>query len=95
MTTDAFQQLEERIGQAVARIRVLSEERTRLTAREQELEDRLAELAGRNRRLEGELADLREAEGDRSEFESARQEIERRVEGLLERFSELDELAGP
>jgi len=94
VTTNAFQQLEERIGQAVARIRVLSDERKRLTAREAELEDKLTELSGRNRRLEGEIAELRETAGAQGDFESARLEIERRVESLLERFSELDELAG-
>jgi len=94
MSTDAFQQLEERIGQAVSRIRTLSEERARLSAREAELEEKLAELAGRNRRLESELAELRENEGARGDFETAKLEIERRVEGLLERFTELDELTG-
>jgi predicted nucleic acid-binding Zn-ribbon protein len=94
MSTDAFQELEERIGQAVTRIRTLTEERTRLTSRQEELEEKLAELSGRNRRLESELAELRENEGARGDFETARREIERRVEGLLERFTELDELTG-
>lgn len=93
MSADAFQQLEERIGQAVARIRLLSEERSRLNERQQELEEKLSELAGRNRRLESEVAELRENESAHGEFETARQEIERRVEGLLDRFNELDELA--
>ena len=47
MSTDAFQELEERIGQAVTRIRLLSEERVRLSARQEELEEKLAELAAR------------------------------------------------
>ncbi|RKZ14682.1 hypothetical protein DRQ53_10920 [bacterium] len=94
MDTETFNQLEARIGQAVTRIRTLSEERTRLAAREEELEAQLADLSGRNRNLEGELGELREVNGDRAEFESTRQEIERRVAGLLERFAELDEITG-
>jgi predicted nucleic acid-binding Zn-ribbon protein len=94
MAKDAFAQLEERIGQAVSRIRVLSEERTRLSARQEELEEQLTELVGRNRRLEGEIGELREAHGEEQDFDATRQEIERRVEGLLERFAELDEIAG-
>ena len=94
MSTDAFQELEERIGQAVTRIRLLSEERARLSSRQEELEEKLAELAGRNRRLETELAELRENEGARGDFDAAKAEIERRVEGLLQRFTELDELTG-
>ncbi|RKZ11857.1 hypothetical protein DRQ32_04975 [bacterium] len=94
MDTETFNQLEARIGQAVTRIRSLSEERTRLAAREEELEAQLADLSGRNRNLEGELGELREVNGDRAEFESTRQEIERRVAGLLERFAELDEITG-
>jgi predicted nucleic acid-binding Zn-ribbon protein len=93
MVKDPFEQLEERIGQAVTRIRVLSEERARLQGREEELEQKLAELADRNRRLEEEIVELRDSEGAREDFESTRREIERRVESLLERFTELDELA--
>ena len=78
----------------MSRIRVLSEERTRLSARQEELEEQLTELVGRNRRLEGEIGELREAHGEEQDFDATRQEIERRVEGLLERFAELDEIAG-
>jgi FtsZ-binding cell division protein ZapB len=94
MTEDAFAQLEERIGQAVERIRLLHEERSRLAASQEELEEKLSELAGRNRRLESELGELREANQERTDYDAARVEIERRVEGLLERFAELDELTG-
>jgi predicted nucleic acid-binding Zn-ribbon protein len=93
MARDPFEQLEERIGQAVTRIRALSEERTRLKARQEELQEKMAELAERNRRLEEEIGELRDSAGAHEDFESTRREIERRVEGLLERFAELDELA--
>ena len=93
MARDPFEQLEERIGQAVTRIRVLSEEKARLHALHAELEQKMAELAERNRRLEDEIGELRDSAGAREDFESTRREIERRVEGLLERFTELDELA--
>jgi multidrug resistance efflux pump len=73
---------------------MLSEERVRMSARQEELEEKLAELAGRNRRLESEISELRESEGARGDFDLAKQEIERRVEGLLQRFTELDELTG-
>ena len=66
----------------------------RLAASQEELEEKLCELAGRNRRLEGELGELREANQERTDYDAARVEIERRVEGLLERFAELDELPG-
>ena len=94
MQIDAFAQLEERIGQAVTRIRTLSEERVRLNARQKELEDQLKMLKSRNEDLEGELGVLREASGTNEEFETTRREIETRVEGLLARFAELDEITG-
>jgi len=94
MHMDAFAQLEERIGQAVNRIRDLTEERVRLNARAKELEDQLKMLEGRNEELEGELGELRQANGTSEDFETARREIETRVEGLLARFAELDEIAG-
>jgi predicted nucleic acid-binding Zn-ribbon protein len=94
MQKDAFAQLEERIGQAVTRIRTLTEERARLSTRQEELEDQLKMLEGRNQELEGELGELREATGGTEAFEKTRREIETRVEGLLARFAELDEIAG-
>lgn len=94
MDSDTFERLEQRIGQAVDRIRSLSADRERLTAHQQELEARLAELTGHNARLQVEVKELQQANGDRTDFEKTRQEIERRVEGLLERFAELDEIAG-
>lgn len=94
MDTETFNQLEARIGQAVTRIRTLSEERSRLSERQAELEAQLTELSGRNRKLEGELGELRELGRDQAAFESTRMEIERRVAGLLERFAELDEITG-
>jgi FtsZ-binding cell division protein ZapB len=94
MQMDAFAQLEERIGQAVTRIRTLTEERVRLGARQKELEEQLKMLERRNKELESELGKLREAHGTSQEFETTRREIETRVEGLLARFAELDEITG-
>lgn len=94
MDSDTFAQLEQRIGQAVDRIRNLTEERARLSAQQEELEARLAELTSHNAKLQVEVQELQEANGKRDDFEATRQEIERRVEGLLERFAELDEIAG-
>ena len=94
MQKDAFAQLEERIGQAVTRIRSLTEERAGLRARQAELEEQLRMLEGRNQELESELGELREATGGTEAFEATRREIETRVEGLLARFAELDEIAG-
>ena len=94
MQKDAFAQLEERIGQAVTRIRDLTEERARLNARQGELEAQLKMLEVRNQELEVELGELREANGGTEAFEKTRQEIESRVESLLARFAELDEITG-
>ena len=51
-------------------------------------------LEGRNQELEGELGELREVTGGTEAFEKTRREIETRVEGLLARFAELDEITG-
>ena len=94
MDSDTFTQLERRIGQAVDRIRSLDEERRQLRARQEELEARLAELTGHNAKLQVEVEELGDARRQAEDYEATRQEIERRVEGLLERFAELDEIAG-
>lgn len=94
MDSETFARLETRIGQAVDRIRSLTEERARLREQAEELEARVAELTGHNAKLQVEVEELQEANGAREDFEATRKEIERRVEGLLERFSELDEIAG-
>mgnify|MGYP000004668788 CR=1 FL=1 len=60
-------------------------------------EDVIADYGQPGWRREGRealCAFLRENEGARGDFDAAKAEIERRVEGLLKRFTELDELTG-
>lgn len=87
----AFDQLEERIGQAIGRIRDLTRERDGAREHVARLEREMEQLRASHAEVTTELDAVRAASVGRDEFESSKREIERRVENLLHRFSELDE----
>lgn len=87
----AFDRLEERIGQAIGRIHELARQRDEAREQVERLGREIEELRGQNARLGSELEEVRTASVAREEFEASKREIERRVENLLHRFSELDE----
>lgn len=89
----AFDQLEERIGQAIGRIRELTRERDAAREQAARLEHEAEQLRTNKAQLEHELEQVRAASVGRDEFEASKREIERRVENLLHRFGELDETA--
>ena len=82
---NGFEQLEERIGQAIGRIRELQSERDALRAR-------VATLEQEQRELEAQVRQTRAESIPRTEYEEKKRAIEQRVESLLKRFGELDAL---
>lgn len=95
MSENSFERLEQRIGEAISLIGRLREENARLQEQRTRLQDEIEQLAAARTQLDAELNDLRAATIPRAEFESRKQEIERRVATLLERFDELDETGSP
>jgi chromosome segregation ATPase len=95
---NGFEQLEQRIGQAIGRIQELTRERDALRAEREkiesqkfELQTQMDKLQSDQLELESQLEAVRTASIARTEYEDRKREIERRVENLLERFGELDE----
>ncbi len=82
---NGFEQLEERIGQAISRIRELQSERDALRAR-------VATLEQEQQELEEQIRQVRAESIPRNEYEEKKRAIEQRVESLLKRFGELDSL---
>jgi FtsZ-binding cell division protein ZapB len=91
MADTSFEKLEHRVGEAIALIAQLREDRARLDSLRLELEREAEALKSTNRELQEELATMRDATVPREEYEARRSEIQRRVESLLARFEELDE----
>jgi len=91
MKDNSFERLEERIGEAISLIGRLRDENAQLQTQRSELNDQLERLSQTQRQLQEELSTVQSSSVPRDEFESRKQEIERRVASLLERFDELDE----
>jgi FtsZ-binding cell division protein ZapB len=91
MTDTSFDKLEKRIGDAIALITRLREDRARLESSRAELEREMEALRASNRELQDELTTLKTATVPLEEYDARKAEIQRRVENLLERFEELDE----
>ena len=94
MKDNSFERLEEKIGEAISLIGKLRHENARLQTQRSELNDQLEQLSRSHRQLQEELSSVQSSSVPRDEFESRKQEIERRVASLLERFDELNE-TGP
>ena len=93
MTMESFDRLEERVASAISMITRLREENQGLMAKRQQLETRIEELQHRNLRLQEDLESSKKSSVDRKELEAKKKEIENRVEGLLDLFTELDQAA--
>ena len=81
--------LEGKVLEAVALIKELREENSRLAGRKEELETRVSELEETNTRLNHELDDLRRETANVEVYEEKRKEIENRVGDLLHKLEAL------
>ena len=94
MEQDGFELLERRVGDAMAALQKLRQEKAHWALRRDELMSALAELESRNGVLESELQQLRESSMPRAEYEQRKALIEQRVHQLLARFEALDATTG-
>jgi hypothetical protein len=94
MDQDAFELLERRVGDAMAALARLRQEKAAWSLRRDELSSALAELESRNGELQSRLQQLQESSMPRAEYEQRKALIEKRVHQLLARFEELDATTG-
>ncbi len=86
---DSLSLLETKVVEAVALIKGLRAENTRLQARCDELAAQVADLEDGRAKLAAELATARATAGDVERYEEKRKEIEDRVGGLLQKLAAL------
>jgi chromosome segregation ATPase len=86
---DNLQLLEAKVLEAVALIKDLKAENSRLAARCGDLAAQVADLESGRERLAAELANARASAGDIEKYEAKRKEVEDRVGGLLQKLAAL------
>lgn len=86
---DNLQLLEEKVLEAVALIKDLKAENSRLASRCEDLAAQVADLESGRERLAAELANARASAGDIERYEAKRKEVEDRVGGLLQKLAAL------